>query len=389
MSWGAAGCGLIDRFGGAFERQPADMERDLSSAARRLLDDAFRGFEPGQPTDFHVHIFTRDVHPWWTDPLRPTVHGRFLVYMSAAGVKWNDTIEEDYIARLVDQARHFPVPGRFYLYAMDHTYRPDGTRDDRWTEFYVSNETIFEIAQQHPDIFVPVISVHPYRPDALDELRRWAEQGARQVKWLPNTQGMNPSDPAIVPFYEIMRAYDMVLLSHTGDEHAIAWQSQELGNPQLLQLPLEMGVKVVALHAASHGHVRDYDDPRHRCADAFDLLLRMMDDPRWDELLYADLSAVIFFNHLERPLRVLLGREDLHHRLINGSDYPLCAVNFAVRPRLLARHGFITREEALLLEELYHFNPLLFDFVIKRTVRHPETGRGFADTVFIAPDALR
>ena len=35
--------------------------------------------------------------------------------------------------------------------------------------------------------------------------------------------------------------------------------------------------------------------------------------------------------------------------------------------------GFITSEERSALNEIYDFNPLLFDFVLKRTMRHPET----------------
>jgi uncharacterized protein len=124
--------------------------------------------------------------------------------------------------------------------------------------------------------------------------------------------------------------------------------------------------------------------PRVSC---FDLLLRLMDEPAWQRLLYAEISAVTFFNHLDEPLRVLLARTELHDRLIHGSDYPLCALNVAIQTSKLVRAGFLEPEERRALDEIYRYNPLLFDFVVKRVVRHPESGARFSDAVFQLPPA--
>jgi predicted TIM-barrel fold metal-dependent hydrolase len=40
---------------------------------------------------------------------------------------------------------------------------------------YLPNRYVVELAQTHPDIFLPVISVHPYRPDAMQELDKWGK----------------------------------------------------------------------------------------------------------------------------------------------------------------------------------------------------------------------
>jgi mannonate dehydratase len=149
-----------------------------------------------------------------------------------------------------------------------------------------------------------------------------------------------------------------------------------------------MGVQVVALHSATFGKSIDLDDPGRKKVPSFDLFLRLMDDPRYKELLYGDIAGVIFFNHSIEALQTLLAREELHPRLINGSDYPLPAINFLVMTGRLANHGFITEEERELLNEIYRYNPLLFDFVVKRTLRHPESGRGFAPSLFMLPQAL-
>ena len=49
----------------------------------------------------------------------------------------------------------------------------------------------------------------------------------------------------------------------------------------------------------------------------------------------------------------------------------------------------ITMEERGRLNEIYHYNPLLFDFVLKRTLRHPDTGARFPASVFELHPALR
>ena len=54
----------------------------------------------------------------------------------------------------------------------------------------------------------------------------------------------------------------------------------------------------------------------------------------------------------------------------------------------MAREGFITGEERGYLNEIYDYNPLLFDFVVKRTLRHPRTGQKLALSVFMANPGL-
>jgi len=42
----------------------------------------------------------------------------------------------------------------------------------------------------------------------------------------------------------------------------------------------------------------------------------------------------------------------------------------------------IKKEERKYLNEIYEYNPLLFDYVLKRTIRHPKTGLPFPGEVF-------
>lgn len=386
MSVAMSGCNTIYReFGGAFEGGPHELDAALSDDATKLVKEAFEGLDDQIIADYHVHVIGDHINENWLSWSHPLKRIRTAVYLTASGVELNETYVEDYANRLVDLIRNSPRRGRYHIYAMDKHYRPDGTVNEAMTPFYVSNDYVIDLAKQHPDIFVPVISVHPNRDDAVAELTHLAEQGHRFVKWLPNAMGIDPSDSRHEAFYRVMKQFDMVLLSHTGMEQAVdAHGSQNLGNPLLLRTPLSFSVKVVALHVASTGTDIDLDDERRPTVSSFDLFMRMMDTPQYDGLLFGEISATTFFNHLHQPLRVLLERQDLHHRLLNGSDYPLPGINFLLRTSSLVDGGFITREQRKHLNEIYKYNPLLFDFVIKRTIRHPQTGQPFKPDLFTA-----
>ncbi|HEX6717849.1 MAG TPA: amidohydrolase family protein, partial [Pyrinomonadaceae bacterium] len=293
------------------------------------------------------------------------------------------------IARLTSLVRSINGHGKHRLLAFDKNYRQDGSVNLEKTEFYVPNEYVFELAEQYPELFVPNISVNPYRPDAIAELEKWARRGARIVKWLPNAMGIDPSDPRCDPFYEKMKELDLILLSHGGEEKAVeAEEDQKFGNPLLLRRALDHGVKVIVAHCAGLGTNEDLDSKDRRQTDNFDLFLRLMDEKRYEGLVFGEISAMTQFNRAGKPLRTILAREDLHERLVNGSDYPLPAVNILIRTRPLVKQGYINRSEAESLKEIYNYNPLLFDFVLKRSLKIPGTSKGFPTSVFLTNPSL-
>ena len=184
----------------------------------------------------------------WAHPFH---HLKFKVYLSAAGVANVADADTQLVKRLVNLITHISNHGKHRLLAFDKNYTPDGEPNLNKTEFYVPNEYVFALAEQHPDLFIPSISVNPYRTDALSELRKWAERGARIVKWLPNAMGINPADPKCDRFYQSMKEMDLILLSHGGEEKAVeAKEDQKLGNPLLLRRALDHGVKVIVAHCA-------------------------------------------------------------------------------------------------------------------------------------------
>ena len=389
-----AGC-LTDRLGGAFSREPEDLPRHAGAEAKKLIEDAFAGLDPKRLVDHHTHMLAvgTSVNDAFVNPRMLSGFNldrlKFRIYVSATGVRNLANADEDYITRLVRLARTAAPNGKFRILAFDKHYRPDGSVDLAKTTMYVPNHYVVALAEKYPDLFTPVVSVHPYRADALQELEHWAKAGVRYLKWLPNAMGMDPANPAIEPFYKKLREYKMILLSHAGEEQAVeAEEDQKLGNPLLLRKPLELGVRVIIAHAASLGECADIDSGGVNKANCFDLFLRMMDEPRYTGLLFGEISAMLQFNRMPKPLLTLLERPDLHPRLMNGSDYPLPAINSLIWTRSMARAGFITAEERQALNEIYDYNPLLFDFVLKRTLRHPETKQKLAPSIFMANPGL-
>lgn len=386
---------LIREIGGAFKHEPEELPKQASVGAKKLIEQAFAAIDPARLVDYHTHVLGLGAggtgafaNPKMQEGFS-TERVKFLVYTSAAGVKNLGTADQDFIERLVRLARAIrPAGGKHRILAFDKFYNPDGSVDLRKTNFYMPNERVFKLAQDYPDVFLPVISIHPYRSDALGELDKWASQGTRFIKWLPNAMGMDPADPRIDAFYRKMKDYRMVLLSHTGEEQAVeAAEDQRWGNPLRFRRALDHGVRVVMAHAASLGECEDLDRAG-KPVSCFELFLRLMGEVKYDGLLFGEISAMPQFNRMPGPMASLLSRPELHRRLVNGSDYPLPAINIVIRTRELVREGFISAEERSYLNEIYDYNPLLFDFVLKRTLRHPQSGGKLSAAVFMRNELL-
>ncbi len=386
---------LVDLFSGAFKHRPEEMKARLSAGARGLMERAYSDVDPGRLRDYHVPMVGlgtnnsgMSVNLKMLSWLHPLHRLRAAAYLSGAHVTSRDQADQQYVDRLVRLIRHIKGHGKYHLLAFDHYYNQDGTINLDKTNFYTPNAFVFNLAEKYPDVFAPTISVHPYRPDALQELEKWAKRGARFVKWLPNAQGMNAADPRNDDYYRLLNKYDLTLLTHAGEEQAVASaEDQAFGNPLLFRRPLELGVKVVIAHCGSLGVNEDLDNPGKK-VKSFGLFMRLMDTPRYESLLFGDLSAMTQFNRLPGPLCQIIKRRDLHHRLLDGSDYPLPAINFVIQTRSLVKHGLITSEERRHLNEIYDYNPLVFDYVLKRTIRRRTTGERLPATIFQAHPVL-
>jgi predicted TIM-barrel fold metal-dependent hydrolase len=386
---------LLHHIAGAFTQQPEALKDRIGSKAGDLIKRSFDDIDPARLVDYHTHVagigkgtdaFVNPKMLAWAHPLHRL---KFKVYLSAGAVTDVEQADSQIVERLTRLVTSIDGHGKYRLLAFDKNYNRDGAANLAKTEFYVPNDYVFALAEQHPDCFEPVISVNPYRPDALSELEGGARRGARMVKWLPNAMGIDPADELCDPFYQKMKELGLVLLSHGGEEKAVeAEEDQRLGNPLLLRRALEQGVKVIVAHCAGLGDNEDLDSPQRKRVPNFDLFLRLMDEKRYEGLLFADISAMTQYNRIGRPLTTILQREDLHQRLVNGSDYPLPAINVLIRTSTLRKQGYIATEERACLNEIYDYNPLLFDFVLKRTIKLPGTHQHLPASIFMASPAL-
>ena len=389
-------CVSCDLLGGAFDYEPKDLEKEISAGARTLINQALDGIQGNAIRDYHVHMLGMNedingtfVNEEWQSPWSGFTHFfQFKIYKSAAVITEEQQADAQYLARLKDLIQFMPEQGKFGIMAFDFFHDEQGHPNRELSTFHVPNEYVMTLARTYPEIFFPIISIHPYREDATTALRHYAQQGVRFVKWLPNAMGIDPASETmqdrLVPYYRIMQEYDMTLISHTGVEVATEAEAyQRFGNPLWLKHPLDMGVKVVMAHVASLGECEE--EEADICAPGtpyIDLAIQMLEDPKYAGLVFADISAMTQYNR-HHNLDKILSKPSIHSRLINGSDYPLPAINIVIRTRSLVSSGHINAEERDALNEIYDYNPLLFDLVLKRTLRHSKTGRKFPPSVFV------
>ena len=348
-----------------------------SLANHELVQQAFVGLSPDQIWDGHVHLLGSgdSGNGAWINPqLRslghPVQYTQLRFYLNASCAVENNA-DESFLARLLALRQGFPPASRFMLLAFDYSYDESGRRRPDLSAFHTPNELAAHLHREYPGDFEWIASVHPYREDAVETLERARNAGARAVKWLPPAMGMNPGAGRCDAFYTALAWLGLPLLVHAGDEKAVHGSGrQDYGNPLLLRRPLEHGVKVIVAHCASLGQGRDLD----KGADGpqvsnFSLFARLMNEPRYEGKLFGEISAVTQRNRAATVLKTLLETEAWHDRLVNGSDYPLPGVVPLISLRKLRARGFLGEAEAKVLTEVRKHNAILFDFMLKRSLR--------------------
>jgi predicted TIM-barrel fold metal-dependent hydrolase len=190
-------------------------------------------------------------------------------------------------------------------WARDAAGAPDRERSD----FYVPNDYVLSLAAAVPEL-LPGVSIHPYRPDAVEELARCAEAGAVLVKWLPTAQNFSPADERCRPFYRELVRRGLPLLCHTGSEGATRNLDKSVNDPAVLRPALAEGVTVVAAHSGMRSGPQD--------RDYFETWAALL--PEYPNL-YGD-TAALFGLRARRFLKVM-DRPEVVDRLVHGSDWPV------------------------------------------------------------------
>lgn len=351
---------------------------------------AWDGLDAAQVWDAHAHLVgTGDsgsgvfVNPRMESLLHPGEYARRLFFLNAGCAHdAPGSVDRAYVERLHNLIDGLRPGAKVLLFAFDRAHDEQGAV--RWTRtgFYVPDAYARDIARAHPRYFEWVASIHPYRGDAVQALERARAQGARAVKWLPAAMGIDPASPRCDPFYAALARLALPLISHAGLERAVmGTDTQDFGNPLKLRRALEAGVRVVVAHCASLGEDRDLDrGPDGPVVESFALFARLMEEPRYAGRVFGDVSAMTQVNRAGGALRRVLEREDWHARLLNGSDYPLPGLMPIYSVDYLVSLGLLPASAAPVLSEVRAHNPLLFDFVAKRSLA--ANGRRFSRAVF-------
>jgi hypothetical protein len=275
--------------------------------ARALLGDRLQ-----QPVDMHVHIVGNGSSGsgcWlrvggWHRPLAAFMCRSIGLPLSALTGDF-DNLYSQHLLKLVRESSL----GAVVILAHEQVYHEDGRVMDGKGSFYVPNEYVLALAKKHSE-FLPAVSIHPARPDALEELEKCLEGGAVMMKCLPNCHNIDCGNPRYQKFWERMAEAGLPLLAHTGGEHTVPVVRKEYSDPRILSLPLECGVKVIAAHCGTKSGPTD--------PDYFHVFAEMT---RRFPNLYGDSSAFnvpIRGRHIPECVR-----EPLTSRVLHGSDFPV------------------------------------------------------------------
>ena len=266
--------------------------------------------------DCHVHVIgtgSGDSGCWYR-PRGLTKIGE-PVLLRAMGLRSADlrgNFDEIYIEALRQQISEAGIDAVVIL-AHEEPYRDDGTLIADTGSFYVPNEYVLGLARKHSE-FIPAVSIHPARKDALEELEHCIEGGAALLKCLPNCQNMDWNDRRYRPFLERMAEAGILLLAHTGSERTMPVIQPEFATPRILTQALEVGVTCIAAHCGTGMMMLDPD-----YFDDFVAMTKVYPN------LYGDNSALAGLSLRFQPRQMARIREDeeLAARLLYGSDLPV------------------------------------------------------------------
>lgn len=305
--------------------------------------------------DGHVHFVgdgSNDSGCWLRSNLadrlfEPIVKSQAGIYRSSQRIGVDQAYEEKLI-ELIEGSTLDAV----LLLAMDYPYDSEGKNLKHYAKFYVPNDHVLKLAQKYSQI-IPACSIHPARKDAIEELERSAEKGAKVLKLLPNCHNVDCTDNQYRPFWQKLAKLGLPFLAHTGGEFSVPVLNPKFADPHILRLPLESGVKVIAAHGAGKSGIFDTDYTKD--------LLRMMDAfPN----LFTDNSALASPNRW-RTIPALLEHK-IQSRVIHGSDFPIPVGGFG--PWV---GGILNRPDYLRSRKIK--NPLERDVFIKQAVGFEES----------------
>lgn len=271
-------------------------------------------FPSSKIVDMHVHVAgygNGGSGCYVSESIRDSF--KFDIYLNAFEVSREELeTQGDRIIfqKLSAKLRQSSRVGAAVVLALDGVIDADGALDLQQSEIYIPNQYVATETRRYDNLYFGA-SVNPYRPDALKLLEQVKGDGAKLIKWIPSIQMIDPADERIIPFYNKLIELELPLLTHTGQERSFTRAKDELADPLRLELPLKLGVTVIAAHVATTGSTLG-EDNLQRILPLFE---------RYPNL-YADISSLTQINKLGY-LNKILSDKRLSGRLLYGSDFPL------------------------------------------------------------------
>jgi predicted TIM-barrel fold metal-dependent hydrolase len=298
--------------------------------------------------DFHVHLFgIGDGNTGCRLAEKQRRHINYRYFLKLLKLSENGRLDQDYVERLASQVRASSLK-KVVLQAWDGRYDQRGKLDwERTTSLYVPNDYLFKVVRQYPELFIPCLSINPKRRDALEELDRGAALGAKVVKIHPPTMDVDPGEARFRPFYRRCAQGKIVVLVHTGSEHAADIAGLANCDPLKLTLALEEGCTVVAAHAGTTAFF-----------DKEDFFPHMVTMVRRYPNLYCD-TAIMGTMPRWRCLPRLQTAPEVLARAIQGSDFPFPPNPLVFWNRLPPAELFSLLAERNLLERDYRLKKAL------------------------------
>jgi len=210
------------------------------------------------------------------------------------------------------------------IFGVDSRLDKQGKEIDRDKTVCAMTSDVLDVAARHPQAFIPFMSINPRRANALDLIDEYVAQGCQGAKFLQNYWGVDLNDACFIPYYEKLKHHNLPLIIHIGSEYSIDSDSRyERAN--MLRLPLETGVTVIAAHMGL-GRINHKlcfwrnlsKNPKYFDEDYYSLLEMLQQHDN----LYADISAILVPLRA-RALRHLSHQAKVHNKLLFGTDYPV------------------------------------------------------------------
>ncbi|MBU0639380.1 MAG: amidohydrolase family protein [Planctomycetes bacterium] len=236
-------------------------------------------------------------------------------------------------------------------------------RGDVGSDIYTSNSLVRELCRRHPERFLFGASVHPYREGAVRCVEEVFAAGACLLKWIPLHQNIDIADPRTLAVMRRCAELGLPLLLHYSEEFTLSTNHREYRSATALLDVLRRLRRAGCMPPTILAHVATPVSPFGE-RDSHNAVVSALLDEFADAPLYADISALTAWSKTGF-LRRMARRQELHGKLLFGTDFPIPLALPRLRRdlgvdyrRIAGEHSWI--QQAALIYRHLGFNEIVF-----------------------------